>query len=816
VGVALFLAASPPASAADPITLPFGRGDQSFTVPTGVTRLQLTVDGAAGGNGEYQAGAGSAGSGGAGTRITGTMTVTPGEVLTMHVGIGGSDATSPGLLCFANKDPSAGGAGGGAGTYRGGNGGVGSMCPGGGGGGGGEATLVSDGAGVFAIAGGGGGGGGAGIIAGYNGGGGGTYNSFGANGSGIGSGIGGTFLDSTQGGDGAGAADSSSAGGGGGGGGGAPWTGEPNTGAGGGGTGGGSGGGGGGGGGSGGSVASRRLVGPAYSAAPSSRSGNFATDGQVLITYTPPPYSTSTAVSCSPASVAVGQMTTCAATVTATNPNGQTTPFGTVTFASNDAGHDRGGFGGSPCTLSGSGPSSTCSASYTPTAVGTGSHTITAAYSGDSIFLASNDGQGETVTVTGRPTSTSVSCSPNPVSEGTPTTCTATVSGGQPIPTGAVTFTSSDSRFSGPKACPLSASGGSASCSVTFTPPSAENFVQYTTTITADYQGDSDNAPSSGSQTVTVTRRSTSTTVSCSPNPVPAGGTTTCTVTVVDTAAGGKSTPTGTISLRSSDGGGHFSSTICILPLRPPPNAPPSATCSVTYTPPGGSASSATIFASYPGDEGHSASPGETTVVGVVATPSGSTTTISCAVCAIPVGGKQTTITVQAKSANGQPLTVGGDTVTLTTTRGGLSAVTDNGNGTYTASLTSRIKMGKAIVSGTIDGQQIASTATVTFTAASPAAGQTTISAGRVNVPQANGTTRIVVDTQDRFGNDIATGGAKVKLRTTAGKLRRVRDLRNGNYTAILSRNKEEDQKVLVTGTINGRRIKDNAVVFFR
>jgi adhesin/invasin len=237
----------------------------------------------------------------------------------------------------------------------------------------------------------------------------------------------------------------------------------------------------------------------------------------------------------------------------------------------------------------------------------------------------------------------------------------------------------------------------------------------------------------------------------------------------------------------------------------------------VTFTPPEAGWTSATIHASYQPDElDHDASPGDTTVVPAAAPASGSTTTISCAVCAIPVGGKQTTITVQAKSANGQPLTVGGDTVTLTTTRGGLSAVTDNGNGTYTASLTSRIKMGKAIVSGTIDGQQIASTATVRFTAAAPAAGRTQISAGRVNVSQASGTTRIIVDTQDRFGNDIAKGGAKVKLRTTAGKLRRVRDLRNGNYTATLSRNKEEDQKVLVTGTINGKRIKDTAVVFFK
>ena len=102
------------------------------------------------------------------------------------------------------------------------------------------------------------------------------------------------------------------------------------------------------------------------------------------------------------------------------------------------------------------------------------------------------------------------------------------------------------------------------------------------------------------------------------------------------------------------------------------------------------------------------------------------------------------------------------------------------------------------------------------FTAASPAGGRTQISAGRVSIPEANGQTRIVVDTHDRFGNELAKGGARVRLRTSAGELRRVRDLRNGNYSAILRRKNADDQRVVVTGTINDRRIKDIAVVFFR
>lgn len=194
---------------------------------------------------------------------------------------------------------------------------------------------------------------------------------------------------------------------------------------------------------------------------------------------------------------------------------------------------------------------------------------------------------------------------------------------------------------------------------------------------------------------------------------------------------------------------------------------------------------------------------------------SGSTSVMSCVPCKSTVGASAT-ITLQAKSADGRILGVGGDTVTLTANHGMLSAVTDNGNGTYSATLQSSTKPSKASVSGTINGQQITSTVTVKFTPAPPSAARTTISARRANIPQARGKTAIVVNTKDRFGNDVPTGGAKVKLKATGGKVRAVRDLHTGNYVAILARSEAKDQRVVVTGTINGRPIRDNAVVFFR
>jgi hypothetical protein len=96
---------------------------------------------------------------------------------------------------------------------------------------------------------------------------------------------------------------------------------------------------------------------------------------------------------------------------------------------------------------------------------------------------------------------------------------------------------------------------------------------------------------------------------------------------------------------------------------------------------------------------------------------SAATTTITASPTAIVANGTSTsTITVQAKDATGHNLTTSGGTVVLATTRGTLGAVTDNGNGTYTATLTSSATAGTATVSGTLNGAAIASTATVTFT----------------------------------------------------------------------------------------------------
>ena len=99
----------------------------------------------------------------------------------------------------------------------------------------------------------------------------------------------------------------------------------------------------------------------------------------------------STAVSCSPSTVQIGTSTTCAATVSDASGSGAITPQGTVTFTTNGAGT----FSSTTCTLDMTG---TCSVTYTPSAVGTGTHTITAAYGGDAVHTGSSGSTNVTVT----------------------------------------------------------------------------------------------------------------------------------------------------------------------------------------------------------------------------------------------------------------------------------------------------------------------------------------------------------------------------------------------------------------------------------
>ena len=126
---------------------------------------------------------------------------------------------------------------------------------------------------------------------------------------------------------------------------------------------------------------------------------------RISVMYTLP--GTATTVDCGSGTPAVpyGSSIACVATVTRLAGT-LNTPGGSVSWTTGGSGS----FATSSCTLSGAGGTATCSVDYTPGAVGTGSHLITAAYAGSTNFTGSSGQQTVTVnklamTVTAEPKS---------------------------------------------------------------------------------------------------------------------------------------------------------------------------------------------------------------------------------------------------------------------------------------------------------------------------------------------------------------------------------------------------------------------------
>ena len=147
--------------------------------------------------------------------------------------------------------------------------------------------------------------------------------------------------------------------------------------------------------------------------------------------------------------------------------------------------------------------------------------------------------------------------------------------------------------------------------------------------------------------------------------------------------------------------------------------------------------------------------------------------TITAAPASIVANGITTsTITVQLKDANGNDLTLGGDTVALFTTLGSLGSISDNGDGTYTATLTSSTTAGTAIVTGSLNAAAIIDNAVVSFIPGPADETQSTITAAPTSIVADGATTStITVQLKDANGNNLTTGGETVALATTLGSL---------------------------------------------
>jgi len=173
------------------------------------------------------------------------------------------------------------------------------------------------------------------------------------------------------------------------------------------------------------------------------------------------------------------------------------------------------------------------------------------------------------------------------------------------------------------------------------------------------------------------------------------------------------------------------------------------------------------------------------------------------------------TITVQLIDGSGNNLTAGGDVVVLNTNLGSIPATpSDNGNGTYTATLTSSTTVGPATIAGTVNGSGMADIATVAFTVVVPSPANSTITANPTSIV-ADGVTASTITVQliDGNGNNLTVGGDAVVLSTTVGSISAAGDNGDGTYTATLT--STTAAMATITGTVNGSGMADNATVDF-
>jgi len=225
---------------------------------------------------------------------------------------------------------------------------------------------------------------------------------------------------------------------------------------------------------------------------------------------------TTTTVSASTTNTTYGQSVTFTANVNSTSASG------TVTFTDSLSG----------ATL-GTGSLSGGVATYTATSLATGSHTITATYGGDTNDTGSSGTVG--VTITKSTSSLQVQLSSSSITYGTNLTITVALTPN--TATGTVTLSDSVAGSLGT----ITVSGGVAQLSTTTLAAGSH-------TITATYNGDTNDSTATGTNTLYVNLKTPTLTVTATPSTVAYGNTVTLNASLSSTSASGTITFTDSVN----------------------------------------------------------------------------------------------------------------------------------------------------------------------------------------------------------------------------------------------------------------------------
>lgn len=200
----------------------------------------------------------------------------------------------------------------------------------------------------------------------------------------------------------------------------------------------------------------------------------------------------------------------------------------------------------------------------------------------------------------------------------------------------------------------------------------------------------------------------------------------------------------------------------------------------------------------------------------LIGPPSSAKSTIETGAASLTANGTDnTTVTVKLKDEQGSPYTTGGASVGIQSTLGDVGTVTDNGDGTYTATLKAPTTTGTATVSANVAGVPLTGTASVQFVAGAPSAEESTLETDDASLTaDESSQTKVTVKLKDAYGNSVATGGFNVKISTTLGEIGAVTSLGDGTYTATLTAPTSLGSAT-VRASINNEALKATAQVAF-
>jgi adhesin/invasin len=147
--------------------------------------------------------------------------------------------------------------------------------------------------------------------------------------------------------------------------------------------------------------------------------------------------------------------------------------------------------------------------------------------------------------------------------------------------------------------------------------------------------------------------------------------------------------------------------------------------------------------------------------------PSASTSTVSAAATSLTANGSSTSVvTIRLKDSSGNNIPRGGETVTIRVSSGtgSIGSVTDNSNGTYTATYTSSTTSGAATLTASVGGTDIVDTETITLNPGTATKLGVTVQPSNSNASGATLATQPRVAIQDANGNTVTTASATITV----------------------------------------------------